>query len=534
MIWLFRRIVLAVLLAVSSAASVSGGAQAQDLPDDFYIPWAPESRASNVQPWKPAPPQWRKMLDYYIDNDILPGVSVLIKSPKWGVRFVSAGQPIVGRDDFAFSPSTHFRIGSCSKATVTLVMLQMDYEHKLNLADPITMHLPPEITSQIPHAEDITIRNCLDMTSGLRSYTDINLFGDPQPETALMRFDPDYILSMAMEDNSPVFIPETTTDGEIHNYDYSNTGYLICGLIAERIDKKPLEDILRDRVFHKIGMTDTFLATDHRITRRTSHGYTAFYETGAWQDCIVYDMTVPWSAGAVISTSFDLLHFYETIFESEKLIPAVARRKFLRMNYAHEHKGYGKAVLEEVLPTGAVLGHGGTVLGFLTLMLYAPEADFYYINYMNTWDNKYVRSEVFTRIAHLAFGAPECPFPSDGTTVRLNGGKATLTWRPGYVSGDEYHVYISTLSSAVTNATIDNHSGVMLERVSSLELVKSGLDSGKRYYWRVDTHRKRSEREILDEHEDIEVLMENFNTYHYREVSDYETIPGPVWTFIAE
>ena len=529
-----NRFWLTAALAVVSVIAVSGGITALDLPDDFYIPSAPESRASNVKQWKPAPPQWREMLDFYTEHDIFPGVSVLFKSPKWGVRFVCSGQPIVGQDDFVFKPSTQFRIGSCSKATVSIVMLQMDYEHKLNLADPITKHLPPEIAAQIPHAEDITIRTCMDMTSGLRSYTDIPIFGDPQPETALNHYDPELILSMAMTDNSPVFTPSTTTDGEHYHYDYSNTGYLLCGLIAQRIDKKPLDQILRERVFDKIGMTDTFLANDHRITRRTAHGYTAFYETGAWQDCIVYDQSVPWAAGAVISTPFDLMHFYETIFESERLIKSVSRRKFLRMNYAHEHKGYGKAILEEIVPTGSVLGHGGTVLGFLTLMLYSPDADFYYISYINTWDNKYCRAEVFNRIAHLAFGSPETPTPSDNGSARMRSGKVSLSWRPGNLSGEEYHVYIGESESAVTRATVDNHKGVSLDRAKGLTFAKDGLKRGTRYYWRVDVHHKRTEREIQKEHDDIETLMSYFNTYKYREVTDYETIPGPLWTFTVE
>lgn len=523
-----------VACLVAAVVLWSAAVYADDYPDELYLPFAPESQASNVQPWKPAPWQWGEMLDSYVKGNIFPGVSVLIKSPNWGVRFVGAGQPIVGNDTMVFKPTTQFRIGSCSKATVAVVMLQLDYEHKLNLGDPITKYLPSEILAKVPHAEDITIRNCLDMTSGIRSYTDINLFGDPQPETAMMHFDPETILSMAMDDNSPTFLPDSTLDGEIHNYDYSNSGYLICGLIAERIEKKPLQDILRERVFHKIGMTDTFLATDYRITRRMSHGYTAFYETGAWQDCIIYDQSVPWAAGAVISTPFDLLHFYETIFTSDKLLKPLSRRKFLRMNYCDEHYGYGKAILEEISTSGSMLGHGGTVLGFLTLMLYSSDADFYYVAYTNTWDNKESRGELFNRVARLALGSPETPSPSDGGSAVRRSGGVKLSWRPGNVSSDEYHVYIGTSENAVFKASSEIHPGVMFDRVNGLSFDKTGLESGKRYYWRVDCHHKRTEREIQDELDNIDSMMSYFNVYTYHEVSEYETIPGPVWTFTVQ
>jgi len=287
-------------------------------------------------------------------------------------------------------------------------------------------------------------------------------------------------------------------------------------------------------VFDKIGMTDTFLATDFRITHRMAHGYTAYYETGAWQDCIVYDQSVPWAAGAVISTPFDLLHFYETIFSSDRLLSPLSRRKYLRMNYAEEHKGYGKAILEEMSDYGAMLGHGGTVLGFLTLMLYSPDADFYYINYINTWDNKYARVEVFDRIAYLAFGSPEEPTPSDGAAVRAKAGAVPLAWHQGNLDGEEYHVYLGESEDAVLNATMDKHPGVSLDRVKKLSFAKQGLRPGKRYYWRVDTYHRRSEREIERDREDIEVLVSNYNTYPYREVPEYVAIPGPVWSFRAE
>ncbi|MFA6471976.1 MAG: serine hydrolase [Candidatus Latescibacterota bacterium] len=528
---------LSAEIVVALAVILGGGSQsvtAQKLPDEVYISSAPENRASSVQPWKSAPPQWTKMLDYYTQNNIFPGVSVLIKSPKWGVRFVSSGRPIVDREDIPFKPTTQFRIGSCSKATVSMVILQLDYEHKLNIDDPITRHLPPEISSRIPYAEDITIRNCLDMTSGLRSYTDIPKLSDPTAETSLDVYKPEQVLNMAMDYNSASFLPGTTTDGEIHKYEYTNTGYLLCGLIAERIEKKPLNVILQERVFNKIGMTDTFLATDYRITHRMAHGYTAFYETGAWQDCVIYDQSVPWAAGAVISTPFDLLNFYETIFTSDRLLKPLSRQKFLMMNYATEHKGYGKAILEEMGDYGAMLGHGGTVLGYLTLTLYSPDADFYYVSYINTWDNKYARVEVFDRIAFLAFGSPEEPTPTDGARARTSAGAVSLAWHPGNLSGEEYHVYVGENESSVLNATVDSHAGVSLDRVKQLNFAKRGLQSGKRYYWRVDTHHKRSEKEIEREREDIEVLMENYNTYKYREVSEYVTIPSPVWMFTAE
>lgn len=530
----FRLRKRSICAAVAAAILLAVDCRAAPFPDEVYMPAAPENKASNLQPWKPAPREWGKMLEFYTRNNIFPGASILVKSPKWGVRFISTGRPVLENPDSKFKPTTQFRIGSCTKATVAVAILQLDYEHKLNLDDPITRHLPKEITDIIPNAADITIRQCLQMTAGLRSYTDIPYLSDTTPENALDVYTPLQLLSLAMEYNSYVFRPGESVDGEIYHYDYSNTGYLIAGLIAEQIEKKPLYQILDERVFKKAGMTDTFLARDYKITRRMANGYTAFYETGEWQNCSIFDQSVPWAAGAVISTPFDQLHFYETLFETEELLPDISRRKWLQMNYPGDHKGYGSAVLEEITPYGTMLGHGGTVLGYLTLILYNPDRDFYYISYINTWDNKYTRAEIFLRIAYLAMGSPEAPVPADGESIKLKDGTGRLAWHNGFVSGEEYRVYIGNSENAVFNATIDKHPDVSLDRVAGLSLLKKDLIPGKRYYWRVDVHRKLTEREIEFEREDIEVLISNFNTYVYREVPESVTIPGPVWSFVAK
>ena len=111
MLRLCTRCCLIAALVLMSSVCMSACALAEDLadnwPDAVYLPTTPESQASNVQPWKPAPAQWGKMLDFYTENNIFPGVSVLVKSPKWGVRFVSSGKPILEKETIPFKVSKH-------------------------------------------------------------------------------------------------------------------------------------------------------------------------------------------------------------------------------------------------------------------------------------------------------------------------------------------------------------------------------------------------------------------------------------------
>ena len=173
-------------------------------------------------------------------------------------------------------------------------------------------------------------------------------------------------------------------------------------------------------------------------------------------------------------------------------------------------------------------------MGFLTLMLHSPDRDFYYVSYINTWDNKYGRAEVFDRIAYLAFGSPESPTPVDGEKARMKNDSAYLAWCDGALDGETYHVYVGEKEDSVFSATVDQHPDVSLDIVRRRELLKPDLKKGKRYYWRVDARHKRTEREVEIEREDIETLMANFNTYSYRPISEYVIVPGPVWSLTTK
>ncbi len=500
-------------------------------------PCRPVEEASNQRVCKKAPQEWVDILDYYTRENILPGVGVLIKSPNWGVRFFSSGKPNLSKPEEKFLPTTQFRIGSCTKAFMSNVILQQEYEHKLRLNQTINEALPKDVSSIIQNGDRINLESCLDMTSGLWSYTELPKFSDPTEDNALDEYTPLQLMQEAMRDGYPAFDPANAKDGEHYHYSYSNSGYTLVGILAEQLDGKKLPEIFKERIFDRLGMHDTFLATEPWITSRMAHGYTAFYETGAWQDCSIYTMTVPWSAGAVISTPFDLLAFYEDIFKGGKVLHNCSKQKFLRMNCAQEdgHKGYGKAILEEMSGVTPAYGHGGTVLGFLTLILYVPEADFYYISFFNTWDNKFTRGEIFERIAHIILASTAEPTPGDDSKAKLNNeGEVTLSWQAGYQYGTDHRVYIGTDEKAVEEASFEKHDGVTLDVVVGYEIKKKELIPGKTYYWRVDARRVRPVQEIEDEQKVINDLVGNENSYTNRLPKDVEIIPGPTWKFTVE
>ncbi len=500
------------------------------------LPSAPQEKASSQIPWKRACPEWEKMLAYYVTNDILPGVVAFVDSPNWGARFMASGKPILEDPSMQFHPSTQFRIGSCTKLFIAVLILQLDAEHKLNLEDRISKYLPASTINLISNGDILTIMQCLDMTTGLYSHTNEEYLGEVTAENAMYDFTQEEILTIVKNEGAlTTEYPGGTSDGELPNYTYSNTGYIVCGLIAEAILKKPLDQCLKERIFDVIGITDTFFATDYRVTKRTAHGYTGFSEFGFWIDCTRYNQDVPWAAGAIVSTPFDMIKFYRDLLKTEALLPKESVAKLLQMNFCGDHQGYGKGILQELLPTGTSYGHGGTALGYLTAVWYYPERDLFYLQFCNTFNNKYTRAEVCYRVLDYVLGACEEPFPSNkAKDVAVKDGTLRMTWHAGDYYGDEHYIYIGVDEKAVDEATREKHDGLQYAMVTNFFYEAKDLRPGTTYFWKVDAVHTKTEREIESEQNGINFNLGSQNTYVERSPESRMFLPGPTWSFCVK
>jgi CubicO group peptidase (beta-lactamase class C family) len=142
------------------------------------------------------------------------------------------------------------------------VIVLLAQEGKLSLDDPVSKYVPG-----VPDGDNITITELLNMRSGLYTYDD-----DPEFWAILERdpakvWTPAEVLMIAFK-HPPYFPPGT-------GFHYSNTNYALLGLIAEKIDGKPLASCFQDRLFGPLGLKDTLLpATDsNTLPDPYSHGY---------------------------------------------------------------------------------------------------------------------------------------------------------------------------------------------------------------------------------------------------------------------
>ncbi|MET0817346.1 MAG: serine hydrolase domain-containing protein, partial [Solirubrobacteraceae bacterium] len=157
--------------------------------------------------------------------------------------------------------SDRFRIGSLTKTFTATVVLQLAGEHKLSLDDSIEQWLP----GLVPGGERITVRQLLNHTSGLFNYTDDGQVLDGMLSDRLRAWSPRELVVIATA-HPPAFAPGT-------RWAYSNTGYIVLGLIAEAVDGRPLATQLETRILTPLKLRHTSFDSESQIAGRYAHGY---------------------------------------------------------------------------------------------------------------------------------------------------------------------------------------------------------------------------------------------------------------------
>ncbi len=230
-----------------------------------------------------------------------------------GRRFIHA----FGYADVAkrrrLTPADHFRIGSNTKTFVVAVLLQLVDEKRLSLDDPIGRF---KIGVTVPNAAKITVRELCQMRSGLFEAYDAPQFAnaDITPNT---KFDPRTIVSWAVRQR-PYFPPG-------QGYHYSNTNYLILGLIIESITHDTVGDQIAKRLIKPFHLTNTSFPHTQAMPEPWAHGY-GLDKHRRWEDV---SGTIPVSlmgaAGAMISDMYDIKRWIELYVTGKTSAPATYR-----------------------------------------------------------------------------------------------------------------------------------------------------------------------------------------------------------------
>ncbi|GGD29850.1 serine hydrolase domain-containing protein [Sinisalibacter lacisalsi] len=240
------------------------------------------------------------------------------------------------------SPDTPFAIASIGKTMTAVAVLRLVADGKLTLDGGFTAHLPDEVLSGLPELSDVTLRHLLTMTSGLPDYLD------------------DAYIEDALEDPGAVQNPLTALSyayGETQlfppgqGFDYSNTNYVLLGLILEEVTGATYAAAMDRLVIGPAGMTGSFVFGSAPLPDSIPNGH----EDG--KHYRAYYMSQGFGDGGVIASANDLARFYHALFLERSLLPRAMMREFL---HDPHDEGYGMGIEVD----DEIVGHSGGDLGF--------------------------------------------------------------------------------------------------------------------------------------------------------------------------
>ncbi|MET9573128.1 serine hydrolase domain-containing protein [Streptomyces virginiae] len=323
---------------------------------------------------KPVPQQTssraavREVLDRAVSGAGLPGMvaEVLDRRGRW---FGAAGvaDTVTGRERL---PEEQYRIGSTTKTFTATLALLLAAERKLSLDDTVERWLPGLVKGNGNDAGAITVRHLLGMTSGLFNYSvDEGLlsrhYGPAFLEHRYDRFSPEQLVEIATS-HAPDFAP-----GE--GWTYSNTGYVLVGLIIERATGRTFAHQVEQRIARPLELTGTYVPGDDEHGLRGPHArlYSKNFLTAP--DAEIHDVTeldtsFAWSAGGMVSTAGDLNRFFAELLGG-RLLPPAQQEEMFAARPTPEGKwipgaSYGLGMSSMTVPSGAtVWGMGGAING---------------------------------------------------------------------------------------------------------------------------------------------------------------------------
>lgn len=253
----------------------------------------------------------------------------------------------------AATPATNYRLASVSKQFTAAAVLLLAEGGKLKLDDPIRHWLP----SLPPSDQAITIHHLLSHSSGLIDYEDLI-----PPGTTRQLNDDDVLRMLSAETRT--YFPAGTS------YRYSNSGYVLLGLIVERASGQRLPDFLRKRVFEPLHMDHTLLREPNgpQPTHR-AYGYSE--QDGRWIRTDQDLTSATRGDGGIYSSIDDLAKWDAALYDNRLLSDASRQLAFAPQNKVTgetdvDAYGYGWRI------HGEVLWHSGESMGFRNVIVRWP------------------------------------------------------------------------------------------------------------------------------------------------------------------
>ncbi len=226
--------------------------------------------------------------------------------------------------DKPVTAKTLFEIGSITKSFIAALLLQLEGEGKLSIEDPVGKWLP-----QYPQWKDVKIKDLLNMTSGIPNYSANEQFDKIMEEDMTRQWSDAELLQYA--DPAKPIAPRSET-----HFDYSNSNYILAGMIVEKVSNTKIADQLQKRLLTPLLLMNSYYPAGEngqvlleKLIPLMAHGYTYDEKTEKLIDITKNNLSWAGAAGAIVSDISDVIHWVQALYNG-KMFGENYRQKALR------------------------------------------------------------------------------------------------------------------------------------------------------------------------------------------------------------
>ena len=384
----------------------------------------------------------KEIVQSYVANEQFMGAVLVAKN---GHLLINEGYGFANLEwEIPNSSITKFRLGSLTKQFTAAAILLLEERGQLNITGSINKYLPDMPTAW----NDITIFHLLTHTSGIPNYTRFPEFSSittltkkPEQQIDLFR-------------NKPlVFQPGS-------NYEYCNSGYVLLGYLIEKITGLSFKDFIVNHLFKPLGMDDSGYDSHSDIILHRASGYEI--KSDGLHNADFLEMSLPYAAGSLYSTTHDLLIWQEALFAG-KFISSTSVNKMIQPF----KNSYGLGVSIQSFDGHKAITHGGGINGFNTFMIYFPEEKITIIILANLIAFGFVPQSLGLNLARVIYKKPVVlPFERKEITFStkvLNKYTGSYTIKP-------VNVYYTTQPSNLLITLLDDHLVAKIEVQPEIKL----------------------------------------------------------------
>ena len=309
------------------------------------------------------PPDLASRIDAVVKPHLKkPGAVGLSVGVAFGGEVIARGYGLADAEfDVAADSETCFRIGSITKQFTAALVLDQIEQGKFALDDPLARHVPDFPTA----GKTVTVRQLLDHTSGIKSYTDL---GPEWEKKQPLELSHDELLGL-VRDKPFDFEPGT-------EWRYNNTGYYLLGVLLEKVTGLSYAELIQQQIATPLGLGRTRYDSNRELIKNRAQGYE--FEQGKLANDAPLGMSQPGAAGALLSTGGDLVRWSQALLAGK----VVSTESYARMvqttvlpNGRDTHSGFG--LMRDEFGGKARVHHGGGINGFNSFLFWLPEPGFH-------------------------------------------------------------------------------------------------------------------------------------------------------------